>query len=105
MTTTTDRRKTVKLKPLDDRVVVTPLEADDKTAGGVILPDTAKEKPNKGKIVAVGPGSLLPNGDRAKPAVKKGDVVYYGKYAGTEVKVGGKEFKILRESDVLGIED
>lgn len=95
----------MKLKPLDDRVIVTPLDAEEKTAGGVILPDAAKEKPNKGKVVAVGPGKLMDHGDRAAPAVKKGAIVFYGKYAGTEVKVGGKEFKILRESDILAVED
>ena len=95
----------MKLKPLDDRVIVTPLKADEKTAGGVILPDAAKEKPNKGKVVAVGPGKLNDAGKRMAPAVKKGAVVYYGKYAGTEVKVSGAEFKILRESDILAIED
>jgi len=94
----------VKLIPLDDRVIVTPVDADEVTAGGVILPGSAKEKPNKGKVVAVGPGKPLDNGDRAPLTVKKGNVVYYGKYAGTEVKVFGTEYKILRESDVLGIE-
>ena len=94
----------MKLQPLDDRIVITPMAAEDKTAGGVILPDTAKEKPNRGKVVAVGPGKLLDHGDRAGSVINRGDVVYYGKYAGTEVKVGGEEFKILRESDVLGIE-
>lgn len=94
----------MKLIPLDDRVIVTPVDADEVTAGGVILPGSAQEKPNKGKVVAVGPGKSLDNGDRAPLTVKKGNVVFYGKYAGTEVKVSGKEFKILRESDVLGIE-
>lgn len=94
----------MKLIPLDDRVIVTPTEADEVTPGGVILPGSAKEKPNKGKVVSVGPGKPLDNGDRAPLTVKKGDVVFYGKYAGTEVKVSGTEFKILRESDILGIE-
>jgi chaperonin GroES len=83
---------------------VTPLAADEKTAGGVILPDTAKEKPNKGKVVAAGPGKQLDDGRRAALAVKAGDVVYYGKYSGTEVKVAGEEYKILREEDILGVE-
>jgi chaperonin GroES len=91
----------LKINPLDDRVVVTPLEAESKTAGGVILPDSAQEKPAQGKIVAVGPGALLKDGTRAKPSLKKGDVVVYGKYSGTDVKVEGKEFKILRESEIL----
>ena len=95
----------LKLTPLNDRVVVTPLSAEAKTAGGVILPDTAQEKPNKGKVVAVGPGRLTDDGRRLGGAVKPGDVVFYGKYSGTEIKVEGKEFKILREDDVLGVEE
>lgn len=91
----------LKIHPLDDRIVVTPLEAEEKTAGGLILPDTAREKPMQGKVVAVGPGKLLKNGERAEPSVKKGDTVVYGKYSGTEVKVDGVEYKILRESEVL----
>ena len=93
------------LKPLNDRVIVTPLAAEEKTAGGVILPDTAKEKPNKGKVLAVGPGKTLDDGKRVALAVKTGDVVYYGKYSGTEVKHSGTEYKILREEDILGIEE
>ena len=89
------------LKPLDDRVVVKPLEAEDKSAGGIVLPDSAKEKPQRGKIVVVGPGKLLDSGERAEMAVKKGDEVLYGKYAGTEIKVDGEEVMILRESDIL----
>ena len=95
----------MKLIPLNDRVIVTPLAAEEKTAGGVILPDNAKEKPNKGKVVAAGPGRTLDDGKRVALAVKKGDVVYYGKYSGTEVKVGGEEFKILREEDILGVDE
>ena len=95
----------MKLKPLDDRIVVSPLSADEKTAGGVILPDSAKEKPNKGKVEAVGPGKMRDDGERMPPAVGIGAVVYYGKYAGTEVKVAGNEFKILRESDILAVEE
>jgi chaperonin GroES len=91
----------LKINPLDDRVVVTPLEAEERTAGGVILPETAKEKPQQGKVVAVGPGRMLKDGQRAEPGVRKGDTVVYGKYSGTDVKVDGKEFKILRESDIL----
>lgn len=91
----------LKINPLDDRVVVTPLEAEERTAGGVILPEAAKEKPQQGKVVAVGPGRMLKDGGRAEPGVKKGDTVVYGKYSGTDVKVDGKEFKILRESDIL----
>ena len=91
----------LKINPLDDRVVVTPLEAEERTAGGIVLPDSAQEKPAQGKVVATGPGKMLDSGDRAKVAVKKGDVVVYGKYAGTDVKVDGKEYKILRESEIL----
>ncbi|HMS16568.1 MAG TPA: co-chaperone GroES [Planctomycetota bacterium] len=92
---------TLKINPLDDRIVVTPLEAEERTAGGVILPDAAKEKPQQGKVVAIGPGKLLKDGKRAAPSLKKGDVVVYGKYSGTDVKVEGKEYKILRESEIL----
>lgn len=91
------------LKPLADRVVAKPLEEEDKTPGGIILPDTAKEKPQKGKIVAAGPGKLDENGKRVAMEVKKGDVVLYGKYSGTEIKVDGEEYLILRESDILAI--
>ena len=91
----------LKINPLDDRVVVTPLEAEERTSGGVILPDSAQEKPAQGKVVAVGPGSLLNDGTRAAPSLKKGDVVVYGKYSGSDVKVEGKEYKILRESEIL----
>jgi chaperonin GroES len=91
------------IRPLDDRVVVKPLEAEEKTAGGIVLPDSAKEKPQMGTIVAVGPGPMLENGDRGGLSVKVGDRVFYGKYAGTEVKVSGEELKIMRESDLLGI--
>mgnify|MGYP001427392554 CR=1 FL=1 len=89
------------LKPLDDRVVIEPIEAEQKTAGGIVLPDTAKEKPMRGKVVAAGPGKLLDSGKRAEMSVKKGDEVIYGKYSGTEVKIKGKEYVIVRESDLL----
>ena len=93
----------MKLKPLDDRVVVSPEEAEETTAGGIVLPDSAQEKPMMGKVVAVGDGKLLDSGSRAKVAVKKGEVVLYGKYAGSDVEVDGKEYKILRESEILGV--
>lgn len=89
------------LKPLDDRVVVEPTEAEEKTAGGILLPDTAKQKPQQGKVVATGPGKLDDSGTRLALAVKVGDVVLYGKYSGSDVEVNGKELKILRESDIL----
>jgi len=89
------------IRPLDDRVVVEPLEAEEKTAGGIVLPDTAKQKPQRGRIVAVGPGKLLDNGQRAALAVSNGDEVIYGKYAGNDVNLDRRELKILRESDIL----
>jgi len=91
------------VKPLDDRVLVKQSEAEDVTAGGIVLPDTAKEKPQRGRIMAVGPGKLLDSGKRGQMGLKKGDQVFYGKYAGTEVKVDGEEYVILRESDVLAV--
>jgi chaperonin GroES len=89
------------LKPLDDRVVVEPTEAEEKTPGGILLPDTAKQKPQQGKVVAIGPGKLNDDGNRLALAVKIGDTVLYGKYSGSDVEVNGKELKILRESDIL----
>ena len=89
------------IRPLDDRVVIEPMEAEEKTQGGIVLPDTAKEKPMKGKIVAVGDGKMLESGKRAELLVKKGDKVLYGKYAGTEITVDGKEYLVMRESDIL----
>lgn len=89
------------LKPLDDRVVVQPVDAEEKTAGGIVLPDTAKEKPQRGTVKAVGPGRLLENGERCPLSVKVGDQVLFSKYGGTDIEVDGKEVKILRESDIL----
>jgi chaperonin GroES len=89
------------IRPLDDRVVIEPLEAEEKTQGGIVLPDSAKEKPTKGKVISVGEGKLLDNGKRAELLVKKGDKVLYGKYAGTEISVGGKDYLILKENDIL----
>ena len=91
----------LKVRPLDDRLVVEALEAEEKTTGGILLPDTAKQKPQRGKIVAAGPGKLNDKGDRLAVNVKVGDEVLYGKYSGSDVEVDGREFKILRESDVL----
>ena len=89
------------LRPLDDRIVVKPLEAEDMTAGGIVLPDNAKEKPQRGKVLATGPGKLLDSGNRGELSVAKGDEVIFGKYGGSEVEVDGQDLKILRESDIL----
>jgi len=93
----------MKLKPLDDRVVIKQSEAEEKTVGGIILPDAAKEKPQIGKIIATGPGKMLDNGKRSKMSVKKKDEVIYGKYIGSEVEIDREKYVILRESDILGI--
>ncbi|MHC5033897.1 MAG: co-chaperone GroES [Planctomycetota bacterium] len=92
-----------KIKPLDDRVVVKLMEQEDKTPGGIFLPETAKERPQQGKIVAVGPGKLLDSGERADMNVKKGDVVLFAKYSGSEVEVDGEELMIMRESELLAV--
>ncbi|MCH7790728.1 MAG: co-chaperone GroES [Planctomycetes bacterium] len=91
------------VKPLEDRVLVKPVEAESMTESGIYLPEAAKEKPVKGKVVAVGPGKRLDNGKRADLSVKKGDTVVYGKYAGTEVEIKGDKHLILRETELLGI--
>ena len=91
----------IKIRPLDDRVVVEPLAAEEKTAGGIVLPDAAREKPQRGKVVAVGPGKLLDNGNRGELSVVVGDEVIYGRYGGTDIEVNGEDVKILRESDIL----
>jgi chaperonin GroES len=93
----------MKLKPLDDRIVVKPMEAEEKTAGGIVLPDTAREKPVAGKVIAIGAGKMLDSGKRAEMLIKVGDEVIYGKYSGSEVEVSGTTYKILRESEVFGI--
>jgi len=91
------------LKPLQDRVVVKPAEAEEVSKGGIILPDTAQEKPQQGEVMAVGPGKIADSGELIKPQVKKGDKILYGKYSGTEVTVDGKEYLIVRESDIFAI--
>jgi chaperonin GroES len=93
----------MKITPLGDKIVVKRLEAEEKTKGGIVLPDTAKEKPQRGKVIAVGEGRLLDNGERAKPSVKKGDEIVFTSYAGTEIKVGGEEYLIMGESEVLAV--
>ena len=91
------------LKPLGNRVVIEPLEQEEVTAGGIVLPETAKEKPQKGKIVAVGDGKILDDGSRQKPQVKKGDMVLFTSYAGSEIKMDGKEYLIMTESDIMAV--
>ena len=96
-------KATAKIEPLSDRVVVRPLEEDEQMRGGLYIPDTAKEKPQQGEIMAVGPGKVSDQGERIAPDVKAGDKVLYAKYSGSEVTVDGEEYLILRESDVLAI--
>ncbi len=91
------------LRPLGDRIVIEQVETEEKTASGIVLPDTAKEKPQEGRVVAVGSGRVLESGERVALEVKEGDKVIFSKYAGTEVKLDGKEYLILRENDVLAI--
>ncbi len=91
------------LRPLHDRVVIRPLETEEKTAGGIIIPDTAKEKPMEGEVVAAGPGARNEAGQIVPPDVKKGDRVLYGKWSGTEVKIDGEDLLIMKESDIMGV--
>lgn len=91
------------IKPLQNRIVVKRLNAEEKTAGGLFIPDTAKEKPQEGKVIAVGPGKFLENGKRQELDVKKGDRVLFTKYGGTEVKIDGEDVLIMRDEDILGI--
>jgi chaperonin GroES len=93
----------MKIRPLGDKVIVKRLEAEEKTAGGIVLPDSAKEKPKQGKIISVGNGKLLDNGNRSEMQVKKGDKVLFTSYAGSEVKIGGDEFVIMDESEIMAI--
>jgi len=93
--------KHLKIRPLEDRVVVQPMEAEERTASGIVLPDSAKEKPQRGHVVALGPGKLLESGQRATMSLAIGDEVIYGKYSGSEIEVDGHDVKILRESDIL----
>ena len=93
----------VSIKPLEDRIVVQPLEAEQTTASGLVIPDTAKEKPQEGKVVAIGPGRIDDNGNRVPIDVNEGDVVIYSKYGGTEVKSGGEEYLVLSARDVLAV--
>ena len=93
----------MKIRPLQDRIIVKRIEEEEKTKGGIIIPDSAKEKPVEGQVIAVGPGKLNDNGTKVAPEVKAGDRVLFGKYAGTEVKIDGVEHLIMREDDILGI--
>ncbi len=93
------------LKPLGDRVIVQVVEEEEVTKGGIVLPDTAKEKPQQAKVIAAGSGRVLDNGERVAPEVKEGDIVIFSKYGGTEVKIGGEEYLILRESDILAVKE
>ena len=95
----------MKIKPLQDRVIVKRIEEEEKTKGGIIIPDSAKEKPIEGEVIAVGPGKVLENGTKSTPEVKAGQRVLFGKYAGTEVKIDGVEHLIMREDDILGIKE
>ena len=91
------------VKPLEDRILVRPLEAEDKTASGIYLPESAKEKPMQGTVIAMGPGKLLDNGERVTPSVSTGDTVVYSKYAGTDIKLGSDEYVLLSEKDILAV--
>ena len=95
----------MKIRPLADRVLVERVEAESKTAGGIVLPDTAKEKPQRGKVVSVGAGKVLDDGTRKEMQVKKGDLVLFTSYAGTDIKVDGKEYLIMDESDIMAVID
>ena len=98
--------KKIKIRPLDDRVVVERFEAEERTAGGIVLPDSAREKPQQGKVIAAGPGKLMEkSGERGTMSLKVGDSVFYGKYSGTEVELEGETYVILRESDILAVQD
>ena len=93
----------MKFKPLHDRVLIEVLDSSEKTAGGIIIPDTAQEKPQEGEVIAVGPGAINENGKLTPMDVKIGDIVLFGKWSGTEVKIDGKEYSIMKESDIMGI--
>ena len=93
----------MKFRPLGDRVVVRRVKEDQKTAGGIIIPDTVQEKPQEGEVISVGPGALDDNGKRVAPEVKAGDFVLFGKWSGTEVKIDGEELLIMKESDIMGV--
>jgi chaperonin GroES len=101
----TATKKKVTFRPMEDRILIEPCESEEMTAGGIILPDTAREKPQRGKVVATGPGKLLDSGNRGEMSVKVGNEVFYGKYAGTEIDLGDAKYVVARENDVLAIVD
>ena len=103
MATATATATKTRIRPLDDRVLLKPEEAEDRTLSGIFLPEGAKEKPMKGKVVAIGPGKINDDGRRTVLSVKKGDTVVYGKYAGTEVEIDGKQYMIVKENELLGV--
>jgi len=103
--TAKDTKKKIKFRPMEDRVLVETSQAEEKTVGGIILPDNAREKPQRGTVIASGPGKMLDSGKRGEMSVKVGDEVIYGKYAGTEIEISGEKFFILRENDILAIVD
>ncbi len=105
MATATATKKKIKFRPTDDRVLVEPCEAEDKTAGGIILPDTAREKPQRGTVISTGPGKLLDSGARGEMSVGSGDEVFYGKYSGTEIEFNNDKYVVIRENDILAIVD
>lgn len=101
--TASSTKKKVAFRPMEDRVLIEPLEADERTSGGIILPDTAREKPQRGTVIAVGPGKLMDSGKRGEMSVKLGDQVFYGKYSGTEIDYGTEKYVVMRENDILAI--
>ena len=103
--TSSATKKKIKFRPMDDRILVEPCEAEDTTAGGIILPDTAREKPQRGVVVGVGPGKLLDSGNRGEMSVSLGDEVFYGKYSGTEIEFETDKYVVIRENDLLAIVD
>ena len=105
MATATATKKKIKFRPMDDRVLVEPSEAEETTTGGIILPDSAREKPQRGVVIATGPGKLLDSGQRGQMSVSVGDEVFYGKYSGTEVEFRTDTYVVLRENDILAIVD
>lgn len=105
MATATATKKKIKFRPTEDRVLLDPVEGEEKTAGGIILPDAAREKPQRGIVIAVGPGKLLDSGNRGEMGVSMGDEVFFGKYSGTEIEFGTETYVVLRETDILAVVD